>query len=309
MRELHTHGPLSRSDLVERTGLTRSTIRVLIGELAQAGLVRERSGSPVGVPGRPSAFVRLNPNEPLVLALEIAVDSLAAALVGPGGIIHRHLRLERPRGHLAVADLMTDLCDLVLRVAPDRGLWADLGIGVSVVGVVRRGDGFVTLAPNLGWRGVALGAEIAAALGTNATVSVANDADLGALAEFRRGSAVGERNMIYISGEFGVGGGIVVDGRPLTGAAGFGGEVGHMPLNPSGPECGCGSIGCWETEIGERALLPRAGLPDRRRPGGSRECHRGSRRRRRTSAGRGHRNWHLAGAWPCGADQYLQPRT
>ena len=89
VRELHIHGPLSRSALVERTGLTRSTIRVLIGELAEAGLVRERNGSPLGVPGRPSVLVRLNPNEPLVLALEIAVDSLAAALVGPGGMVHK----------------------------------------------------------------------------------------------------------------------------------------------------------------------------------------------------------------------------
>ena len=47
----------------------------------------------------------------------------------------------------------------------------------------------------------------------------------------------------------------------MTGAFGFGGEIGHMPLNPKGGECGCGSIGCWETEVGETALLARAGLP------------------------------------------------
>jgi predicted NBD/HSP70 family sugar kinase len=128
-----------------------------------------------------------------------------------------------------------------------------------VVGVVRRSDGFVPLAPNLGWRGVALGESIAAAVGPDLPVSVANEADLGALAEVRRGAAVGERDVIYISGEVGVGGGIFVDGRPLTGAAGFAGEIGHMPVNPDGTTCGCGSRGCWETEVGERALLVRAG--------------------------------------------------
>ena len=68
--------------------------------------------------------------------------------------------------------------------------------------------------------------------------------------------------MIFLSGEVGVGGGIIVGGRPLTGVAGHGGEVGHMPVNPvSGRPCRCGSVGCWETEVGEEALLVRAGRP------------------------------------------------
>ncbi len=92
-------------------------------------------------------------------------------------------------------------------------------------------------------------------------ISVDNDADLGALAELRRGVAAGVDDLVFISGEVGVGGGLIVDGRPLRGSAGFGGEVGHIPFNPDGIACGCGSIGCWETEVGERALLQRAGHP------------------------------------------------
>ena len=61
-----------------------------------------------------------------------------------------------------------------------------------------------------------------------------------------------------------MGGGLIVDGRPLTGVAGFGGEVGHIPVNPNGVACQCGSVGCWETEVGEEALLRLAGHP----PGG-----------------------------------------
>jgi predicted NBD/HSP70 family sugar kinase len=97
-------------------------------------------------------------------------------------------------------------------------------------------------------------------------VAVANEADLGALAEQRRGAAIGFDHVLFISGEVGVGGGLIVDGRPLTGAAGYGGEVGHMPINPNGAVCRCGSVGCWETEVGERALLLLAGHP----PGGGR---------------------------------------
>ncbi len=103
-------------------------------------------------------------------------------------------------------------------------------------------------------------------LDTPAPVFVANDADLGALVEHRRGAAMGCDHVLFISGEYGVGGGLIIDGKPLTGVAGYGGEVGHMPVNPSGTACRCGSVGCWETEVGEAALLRLAG----RAPGGGR---------------------------------------
>jgi predicted NBD/HSP70 family sugar kinase len=71
---------------------------------------------------------------------------------------------------------------------------------------------------------------------------------------------------LFIHGEVGVGGGLILGGKPLTGVAGYGGEVGHIPVNPTGSACRCGSVGCWETEVGEGALLRRAGHP----PGGGR---------------------------------------
>ena len=134
---------------------------------------------------------------------------------------------------------------------------------MAVAGVVRRDDGLIRTAPNLGWRDVALAGPLVAAIGTTVPVTVANDADLGALAESRRGAALGADDVIYIAGEVGVGGGITVDGRPLTGAAGYGGEIGHIPVNPEGAQCRCGSRGCWETEIGEDVLLRLAGEHER----------------------------------------------
>jgi len=260
VRELHAHGPLSRSELVARTGLTRSAIRGLIGELAAAGLVTESRAARLGTPGRPSPLVRLDPDGAVVLALEIEVDSLAAAVVGLGGHVFELERVDRPRGHSSVDETVADLADLADLVRSRRP--ADdplIGVGVGVVGVVRRADGFVSMAPNLGWRDVALGRAVAVALGGVAGVSVANEADLGALAEQRRGAARGQDHVIFISGEVGVGGGLIVDGLPLTGAAGYGGEVGHMTVDPGGAPCGCGSVGCWETVVGGGALLERAG--------------------------------------------------
>jgi len=260
VRELHAHGPLSRSDLVARTGLTRSAIRGLIGELASAGLVTESRAARLGTPGRPSPLVRLDPDGAVVLALEIEVDSLAAAVVGLGGHVFELERVDRPRSHSSLDETVTDLAELAAIVRARRP--ADdplIGIGLGVVGIVRRADGFVSMAPNLGWRDVALGRAVAVALGGVAGVSVANEADLGALAEQRRGAARGQDHVIFISGEVGVGGGLIVDGLPLTGAAGYGGEVGHMTVDPDGAPCGCGSIGCWETVVGGGALLERAG--------------------------------------------------
>ncbi len=262
VREMHVRGPQSRSELVARTGLTRSAIRGLVQELSAAGLVTEERAVPLGVPGRPSPVVRLQPGRIVVLALDIAVDSLTAAVVGPGGQILREHRIGRPRDHRSVARIVADLTELGQRVlAGSPGRDALTAVGVAVAGVVRRSDGFVWMAPNLGWTEAALGDELASALDVTVPIRVANEADLGALAEARRGAARGADQVLYLTGEVGVGGGILVDGQLLTGVAGYGGELGHIPVNPAGMVCGCGSTGCWETEIGAAALLRKAGRP------------------------------------------------
>jgi predicted NBD/HSP70 family sugar kinase len=264
VRALHEAGPLTRSELVARTGLTRSAIRDLVGELAAAGLAAEDSPAHLGTPGRPSPVVRLEPAAGVVLALEISVDSLAAALVGLGGAVFGRERVDRPRGHLSVEDVVADLvrlADTVRARCPEAE--PVLAIGCAIVGVVRRADGLVSMAPNLGWREVPLGRRLAAAFGSEVPIVVANEADLGVLAEHRRGAAVGVDDVIYLSGEVGVGGGLIVAGQPLTGVAGFAGEVGHLALDPDGLPCRCGSVGCWETLVGEKALLRLAGRPER----------------------------------------------
>lgn len=262
VRELHLRGPLSRSELVARTGLTRSAIRALIGELVAGEIVAEEPAMRLGTPGRPSPVVRLIAENAVVLALEIAVDSLAVAVVGTGGTVFEHRRVDRPRGHSTVEEIAGDLVDLTRSVRVRRP--ADelpIRIGVAVVGMVNRRDGVVAFAPNLGWVDAPLGGRLAHALGFGVPVDVGNESDLGALAEFRRGAARGADDVLYVHGEVGVGGGIIVDGRPLDGIAGYGGEIGHLPVNPAGRTCRCGSTGCWETEVGEGALLARAGYP------------------------------------------------
>jgi predicted NBD/HSP70 family sugar kinase len=262
VRELHVRGPQSRSELVARTGLTRTAIRALIGELVAGALLVEERRALAGAPGRPSPLVRPKPAAVLVLALQVAVDSLAAALVGIGGTPLELIRISRPRGHFSVEEIVADLRDLTERLPVRRHRDQIVGVGVAMAGLVRRADGMVSRAPNLDWQDVPLGEKLAAVLDLDVPIHLANEADLAAMAELRRGAARGADDLLLIWGEVGVGGGIIVDGVPLTGVAGYAGEIGHVSVNPNGRRCGCGATGCWETEIGEGALLRRAGRPE-----------------------------------------------
>jgi predicted NBD/HSP70 family sugar kinase len=132
-------------------------------------------------------------------------------------------------------------------------------VSVAVAGVIRQ-DGLVIVAPNLDWRDTAIAAPLRAALGVEVPVLVANDADLATLAELTRGAGVGSRDFVGLWGEVGVGAGIVVNGSLIRGRGGFAGEVGHTPVRPGGRPCHCGSRGCWETEIGEDAVLRAVGI-------------------------------------------------
>jgi len=262
LRSLQLVGALTRSELVDRTGLTRSAIGDLVSELAEIGLVIEEPTGSGGAPGRPSPLVR--PTEHVVvLALEVLVDSVAVAAVALGGVVLVDQRMERPRSRTPVTrtlDDLTRLADGVVAALPDGTRIQ--GAAVAVAGLTRGSDDAVVAAPNIGWREVPLGTLLRQRLDLDDVVRVGNEANLAALAESRRGVAAGLANVVYISGEVGVGGGVIADGDPLAGGAGFAGEVGHLPVNPDGRACRCGGVGCWETEIGEGALLRRAGWPE-----------------------------------------------
>jgi predicted NBD/HSP70 family sugar kinase len=261
VRNLHLSGPLTRSQLTARTGLNRSTVAGLVGELASIGLVRESPSTSGGATGRPSLVVSLDADRVWVLAVELAAEALVVARVGPEGQLHERLAQPRDtRSKLAPAEAAATIGRLAGQLMSHVPAGAQLvGAAVAIPGIVRRGEGFVHLAPNLVWQNVPFGALLSEHLPRQPGVLVANEADLGALAECARGAAVGHRHVIYVSGNTGVGGGIVVDGALLAGRSGYAGEVGHMKVNPDGHRCRCGARGCWESEIGAAAVLRRAG--------------------------------------------------
>ena len=261
LRFLHLSGPVSRSQLGVATGLSRSTVGALVHELADAGLVVEDGLSPVEGPGRPSPIVRPRPEGAVALSVEVGVESVSAALIGLGGTVLEDRHLDVPPGEHSPLDTVQRIVDLAssmeLRVGDDPVV----GIGVAVPGLTRRAGGFVHVAPNLGWKGVDLGGLLADALDvTPDRVHVGNEADLGALGEHRRGVGRGCHHLVFVSGEVGIGAGLIVGGHPMLGAGGYAGEAGHMLVNPDGRPCTCGASGCWETEVGEAALRRAAGV-------------------------------------------------
>ncbi|HEX5541221.1 MAG TPA: ROK family transcriptional regulator [Micromonospora sp.] len=259
LRYIHVHGPTSRAELTSVLGLNRSTIGALTADLAASGLVSEAAPRETGRAGRPSLVVRPESDRIYTYAFSIDVDRLRAARIGLGGEVLDRREMERPRG-LAADEAVPLLAGFVKEMNSTVPLGAVcVGAGIAVCGMVRRDDGLVRLSPNTGWVDEPLGAALKAELGDATPVSVGNVADVSAFAEHARGAAVGCDNLIYLYGDVGIGAGIIAGGRRLTGHGGYGGEVGHMVVRPGGRPCGCGSYGCWETEIGEYALLRGAG--------------------------------------------------
>lgn len=263
LRLLHADGPRSRAELTSRTGLNRSTVAALVADLAARRLVAEGEARATGTPGRPSPMVSVRTDRHVVLALDIGVDSLGAATVALGGHRLRSLRVERPRRRTAVDTTIEDLGaladDLLGSLRRSQRLF---GIGVAVAGLVRSDDGLVHVAPNLGWHDVPLADLLRRRMRRRVPIQVANDADAGALAERIHGAGRGMEDLVYISGEVGVGGGVIVAGRPLRGAGGYAAEIGHLTVDVDGLACVCGAVGCWETRVGEAALLRLAGEPE-----------------------------------------------
>ncbi|MEV6601195.1 ROK family transcriptional regulator [Actinoplanes sp. NPDC051346] len=263
LRYVHIHGATSRAELTTKLGLNRSTIGALTADLITAGLVSEKGQRDTGRAGRPSLVVRPESSMVYAYALNIEVDLLRAARVGLGGTILDRREAPRPRG-MQVVDAVKPLAGFIKEMSKDVPPGARyLGAGLAVAGMVRRADGMVRLAPTIGWVDQPVGEALVEEIGDVGPLIVANIADVSALVEHSRGAAAGRDNVIYLYGDVGVGAGIIAGGRRITGHGGYGGEVGHMVVNPGGSPCGCGSRGCWETEIGEYALLRLAGREDR----------------------------------------------
>ncbi|WP_030507681.1 ROK family transcriptional regulator [Microbispora rosea] len=247
-------GSVTRAALAEMTGLTKTTVSKLVGDLIEGGLVVETGAVRDGERGRPGVEIRVSGQHVAALGLEINVDYLAVCVVD----LARTVRLRRTQAvdnraapPVDVIAQLADLASAVVDESVEKGLRVVGGV-LAVPGPVDMASGVVHNAPNLGWRDVPL----ASLLRLSFPVRVENEANLAALGELWFGS--GLPDFLHVSGEIGIGAGLVVRGRLFRGAHGFAGELGHVVVSPDGPPCRCGGRGCLEQYAGQDALLTAA---------------------------------------------------
>lgn len=260
LRTVRESAPCSRAAVAAATGLNKTTVSSLVADLMARGLVRETGRTEQHGVGRPGVLLDLDDTSVAALGLEVNVDYLSVVAVD---LVQRELTARHTPFDAREAGPRESARRIVaaLREAADdpavRGRTV-VGAGIAVPALVDSPTGTVRRAPNLGWSDFPLG-ESVNVLGF--PVRVDNDANLGAVAEYRVGSFAGTPDLVYVTGEVGIGAGVLTGGTLLRGSGGFAGELGHLELDPGGPECSCGRRGCLEAVAGIGAIL-RDAVPD-----------------------------------------------
>jgi predicted NBD/HSP70 family sugar kinase len=254
LHAIHRHQPVSRADLARLTGLQPSTVSVIIGLLIDEGWVLP--GTLGRLPrGRRPTFVTLNDRH-VTLAIDLRPGTASLAVVDINGRF-----LSRESVPLSAhRDSKDEVHQAVLKIAEAaRALQSTFrersfaGVGVSVSGRVDQKTHNVLFAPNVSWMQVDIHSELQRVL--EQPIELENAANACLLAERWFGNYGEAENAIVVSVSDGLGTALLVDGRLARGKDDMAGEFGHMPIEQSGPVCGCGNIGCWETFASNRAVL------------------------------------------------------
>lgn len=254
---VHQLGPISRSKLGQLTGLNRSTISILVEELTNLGTVYEGVASTREGLGRPSIQVSAS-DDVVAISIHPELEYLVVAAVSLAGNVLHEERVNYPAG-TNVQSIVKEIGRLLGRVRSALGSEARVaGIGVAVPGQIRFGDGVVRLAPHLGWVEVPLATMIQQETGL--PVYLDNDALVGCSAERIFGAAKNFKDVIYLWGGSGIGGGVVTNGVQLRGATGYGCELGHVRISDSNDPDYSGLDGTLEALVRREDLIAALGL-------------------------------------------------
>jgi predicted NBD/HSP70 family sugar kinase len=240
-------GDVTQAEIARQTGLAPATVSSIVRDLAGSGIVTTEPGS-----GRRGTTVALSRNAGLVAGVDFGHSHVAVAVADLTGTLLAERRQPLDPAHssddgLDAADAL--LTDIVTELGVERASIRTVGLGLPAPFT----DGLVRSSAILpGWVGV--NAEEAARKIFGCAVHAENDANLGALAEHRRGVARGSDSTVFVKVSSGVGAGIVLDDRLFHGSSGTAGEIGHLTLDEGGPVCRCGSRGCLEAYASTGAL-------------------------------------------------------
>src|SRR6266702_4913061 len=257
---LRIRGHTSQADIARATGLSRTTIHTLIGELKDEGMVLEVDGRPASTgSGRPAVQLVLQKTSRAVLGIDFGHShvQVAVADLAHNVLAERHRDLDVNHRAKKALDFSAEMAAEVLGEAGiDRS--RVIGAGIGIPGPVDRERGTAGSATILpGWVGVRIADAMQERLGL--PVDIENDANLGALAELTWGAGRDCSNFAYVKAATGIGAGIVIEGRLLHGVTGTAGEIGHTTLDEAGRLCYCGNRGCLETVASGPAIVELVG--------------------------------------------------
>lgn len=174
------------------------------------------------------------------------VEGLLVAVEDGGSILDRRLAVTPATDAEATTRTIVALARELMAGRNDV-----IALGIGAAGLVDR-SGVMRFAPNVAWREFPLAERVRSGVGLPALVD--NDANVAAWGEFRYGAGRGCNDMLLVTVGTGIGGGIVSGGQLFRGGHGFAGEIGHIIVEPNGPLCGCGNLGCWEQVASGRAI-------------------------------------------------------
>lgn len=258
LRLLRAQSGLSRAQLAQASGLTKSTVSLLVRELMDEGWLAETGVTPASGQGRPSTPLHIDGTTRGLIGVEVAVEALRVVGISLTGEVL--WSVEEPLADTTPGGVCQQAAQLVAQACVQftkRHLRLT-GIGIGLPGAFDDATGVLRFAPNLGWRNVHFVPLITQALSEagvpDVPVHVQNEADTAALSEYEFSPGDAKDSLIFVSCGAGVGAGIVLNDRLFTGAQGMAGEIGHSILQVDGALCSCGRHGCAETFFGARAL-------------------------------------------------------
>ncbi|MEV0224894.1 ROK family transcriptional regulator [Streptomyces sp. NPDC050704] len=249
-----SHGPLTRSDMAGRAGLSAAAVTKAVRPLIEAGYLVEHVDDEARPSlGRPANPVRVDGGRALFIGVKVTGDEIIAVLTDLCCRIRaaRHLPLAA-RDPKAVLASIASLVHELLAEADGFGVQVQ-GLGVAVSGDVDRAAGDVRFSPFLEWRDLPL-AELVE-MTTGLPVTVDNDVRALTVAEQWFGAGVGLSDFAVVTVGAGIGCGLVVHGKVVSGAHGVAGEIGHVVVDPTGPPCHCGNRGCVEAIAADPAIV------------------------------------------------------
>ncbi|MFE4198657.1 ROK family protein [Paenarthrobacter sp. NPDC056912] len=258
---LVAQGPSSRSQIADGTGLTRGAVTALSKLLVDAGILREVQPVASGGKGRPLTLLELAADDVAILALQLDADQAVAMVASVSGEILFRIAEHhgRPMGEPEpVLDVLAEVLAQGMAAAAGAGRrMVDLTV---VVFAPVAGDPAVVFADtDLDWGMVDVLGELRKRVpGMPETTRLRSDSDVAAWAEYSRLDGV--RNVLYLKSNSGIGGAIIDDGRIVTGAHGYAGAFGHLPIDHGGELCVCGQRGCLVLVAGPDTVLAAAGL-------------------------------------------------